>query len=752
MPRLPEIVRARVSARQPRLARARRNAEIHVAIASLVRGGAERIALDTCGALARRGQRVHLIVLHRRAGEYSVPPGVRVSRIGKPPDLALDDVARGIARGGNRLVLAHLLRVRDLQVFWRRGVSTIPVIHNMSGRWLDAPGAYGSGHVPIVIAVAEAVAQELRERESSLPVGVVRHDLTGRTIRANAADREKLRSLMSLSPRTLLIGMIGNFQLHKGYPRALRVLAEVLRVRDARLAIAGGAANHEGRTALQATRAQTKRLGLENFVLFTGEIPSVEPLLAAFDVFLNTSLFEGLSVAALEARAAGLPLVLSAVGGQSELSGPNVTLLPPPFEPRQYAEAVIRASGAARQALATPALSHRLWALYGRRIRVPRASRLRVLFVTANLNAGGAQRSLFNLLRDLPADIRAELCVTHASTSSYFLDRLRRAGVPVFRPCDSSNPFDIAEALLDTNAAGLPQLVCFWNADPKLKLLLAKVLAHVPAGIVDVSPGPAMYHEMEAVAEFQQAIAYSAAQYFARLDALVVKYAAGVQEAQARTQSTRIELIPNGVAVPLRRPSGPRAPRLITAGRIAPAKHLEILLDAMRRIWAAHPECELHIAGQAEPRFHEWFERLWARARRDRRVRLLGPLPHFPSLVSGYTALMLASDQQGCPNTSLEALAAGVPVIANDDGGTCEQVIDGKTGFLLPRPEADLYAERALRLLRDPALRTRLGASGRVHVTENFPLQSMRERYFALMRGLVPFARRTRSLGIRPRM
>ena len=54
--------------------------------------------------------------------------------------------------------------------------------------------------------------------------------------------------------------------------------------------------------------------------------------LAAFDVYLSTSLFEGLSVAALEARAAGLPLVLSAAGGQEELAGPNLTLLPPPFE------------------------------------------------------------------------------------------------------------------------------------------------------------------------------------------------------------------------------------------------------------------------------------------------------------------------------------------------------------------------------------------------------------------------------------
>ncbi|MGH8675554.1 MAG: glycosyltransferase, partial [Burkholderiales bacterium] len=618
----------------------------------------------------------------------------------------------------------------------RRGVATIPVVHNMSGRWLDEPGAYRHPLVPCVIAVADAVARELQACDGSIAVGVVRHDLAGRTIRRRPEDRERLRSLLGLGAQTLLIGMIGNFKLHKGYPRALRVLAEVLRVRDARLLIVGGAADEEGRTALRAAGDQAKRLGVERFALFTGPIAHVEPLLAAFDVFLSTSLFEGLSVAALEARTAGLPLILSAAGGQAELRGPNVTLLAPPFEPRRFAAAVVAASAAQRHPHASPAASSRLWALYGRRVRVRRAARPRILFVTANLNAGGAQRSLFNLLPQLPGDLRPELCVTHPSTSSYFLDRLRRAGVPVFRPCDSRNAFDLAEVLFDAYAGDFPQLLCFWNADPRLKLLLAKVLAHAKVRFVDVSPGPAMYAEMDATADFQDAIAFGSGDYYARLDALVVKYAAGAEEARSRAPLTRVELIPNGVPVPPRPSRRTGAPRLIAAGRIAPTKQLEVLFDAMQRIWAVRPDCELHVAGQAEPRFRGWFERLWTEARPDRRVRLIGPLPQFPSRVGAYTALLLASEQQGCPNTSLEALAAAVPVIANDDGGTREQVIDGETGFLLPAPDPDLYAERALRLLRDPVLRANLGAAGRAHVMQHFSITRMRTQYGALFRDL----------------
>ena len=728
MARAPAIAKARVLAHQPRLARARSSEQIHIAVASLVRGGAERIVLDTCRALARSGRRVHLIVLHRRADEYAVPAGVRLSRIGRAPDRSIDEVAREIARSGARLVLAHLLRTRTLERFWRRGVATIPVIHNMSERWIEDPSSYRRPLVPHVIAVSAAVAGDLKAHCAGIGVTVVRHDLAGRSVQAEDGARALLRGKMDLKRRTLLIGMVGNFKLHKGYPRALRVLAEVLRVRDARLLIAGGAVDHEGRTALQATRELAKRLALEKHVLFAGAVARIEPLLAAFDVYLSTSLFEGLSVAALEARAAGLPLVLSTGGGQEELAAPNVTLLPPPFEPRAFAAAVVAAGQARREPPVIRAVSHRLWALHARGASAHRKGSERIAFVTANLNAGGAQRSLVHLLRAMQADFQVGLCVTQQSTSRYFLDRLHRAGVPVSRPCASSDAFDVAEALLDSFGGSLPRIVCFWNADPRLKLLLAKALAHARVRLVDVSPGPSMYAELDAVREFQHSIAFAAEEYFGRLGALVVKFAAGLGEARARAPATRVALIPNGVPVP-RASRTAHAPNLIAAGRLAPTKHLELLPDVIRRIRAARPHCELDVAGQAEPRHHDWLDRVWTKMRREAGVRLVGPLPDFPSRASGYAALLLASEQQGCPNTSLEALAAGVPVIANDDGGTGEQVIDGETGFLLPRIDPKLYAASALRILEDPDLRARLGANGRDHVMQNFSIATMRDRY-----------------------
>src|SRR5262249_61705602 len=83
--------------------------------------------------------------------------------------------------------------------------------------------------------------------------------------------------------------------------------------------------------------------------------------------------------------------------------------------------------------------SFALWTLAQRAQPVARTDR--VLFVTANLNAGGAQRSLVNLSTALGA-VRFEIAVTGDSTAAYFFDTLWRSGVDVYRTAASRDPFD----------------------------------------------------------------------------------------------------------------------------------------------------------------------------------------------------------------------------------------------------------------------------------------------------------------------
>lgn len=102
------------------------------------------------------------------------------------------------------------------------------------------------------------------------------------------------------------------------------------------------------------------------------------------------------------------------------------------------------------------------------------------------------------------------------------------------------------------------------------------------------------------------------------------------------------------------------------------------------------------------------------------RVHLAGfrsnrPNPHFCFDLSA-----LASTSEGFPNSLVEAMAAGRPVVATSVGGVPDAVTDGETGLLVPPDDAPAFAAAIETLLRDPALGLRMGAAGRVRARERY--------------------------------
>jgi glycosyltransferase involved in cell wall biosynthesis len=92
----------------------------------------------------------------------------------------------------------------------------------------------------------------------------------------------------------------------------------------------------------------------------------------------------------------------------------------------------------------------------------------------------------------------------------------------------------------------------------------------------------------------------------------------------------------------------------------------------------------------------------------------------------------MISEPAGCPNASLEALAAGLPVIATDFGGAAEQVRNGHTGRLTPRGDAAAFAEAMVELAHDANLRRRLGAAARDLARTEFSMDRMAAEYRAM--------------------
>lgn len=106
-------------------------------------------------------------------------------------------------------------------------------------------------------------------------------------------------------------------------------------------------------------------------------------------------------------------------------------------------------------------------------------------------------------------------------------------------------------------------------------------------------------------------------------------------------------------------------------------------------------------------------------------VNFWGARTDVPELLSKAQGFLLISKWEGFPRSILEAMRAGLPVIASDVGGTRESVIDGETGFLVPRGDADTLRDRLLQLINDTELRVRMGRKGRERFLKHFTFERM---------------------------
>ena len=110
----------------------------------------------------------------------------------------------------------------------------------------------------------------------------------------------------------------------------------------------------------------------------------------------------------------------------------------------------------------------------------------------------------------------------------------------------------------------------------------------------------------------------------------------------------------------------------------------------------------------------------------------------WPAVMAGWDIFVLPSLDEGLPIAALEAMAAGLPVVASAVGGLCELVKDGETGWLVP-PAAPAELVRRLRgLIQDDRKREAMGVAGRQRALRDFPISRMVERTMAVYDGLFP--------------
>jgi glycosyltransferase involved in cell wall biosynthesis len=193
----------------------------------------------------------------------------------------------------------------------------------------------------------------------------------------------------------------------------------------------------------------------------------------------------------------------------------------------------------------------------------------------------------------------------------------------------------------------------------------------------------------------------------------------------------RTVVIPNAVDVAgarRLRPNGRQRPLIVSVGRLKAPKDFLTLVRALGKLPRDSFGAVIVGEGPDRRRLEEEIELVGL----GERVRLAGERRDVPELLAEADVFALASASEGMPVSVLEAMAAGLPVVASRVGGLPEQVADGETGVLVEPGDPDDLARALARLLVDGELRRRLGAAGRVRAEEAFDLEPFRRAHLEL--------------------
>jgi glycosyltransferase involved in cell wall biosynthesis len=201
----------------------------------------------------------------------------------------------------------------------------------------------------------------------------------------------------------------------------------------------------------------------------------------------------------------------------------------------------------------------------------------------------------------------------------------------------------------------------------------------------------------------------------------------------ARTcRADRTVVIPNGVdttagADPPVDTSAGDGPLIISVGRLAAPKDP---LTLVRALAALETRPEALLVGDGPDR--SAVEQEIAARGLAGAVSVAGERRDVARLLADADVFVLSTRSEGAPMSILEAMAAGLPVVASAVGGVPELVDDGETGLLVPPGDPTVLAAALDRLLADPDLRTRLGAAGRERARTRFDIDVVRRAHLDL--------------------
>ncbi len=361
----------------------------------------------------------------------------------------------------------------------------------------------------------------------------------------------------------------------------------------------------------------------------------------------------------------------------------------------------------------------------------------RLLFLITKAELGGAQSHVADLIRGFAANYQIHLGV---GSDGPLTEQARIAGAQVHflpRMVRSINPFTDAASVrecLDLVRRVQPDLLHLHSSKAGIVGRLVGRKTGIPAVFTahgwGFSPGVPRKRQFLAL-QVERALA-PMAQKIICVSEFDRQLALRARVGNAKLLCTvrgGIELkapdMPAGLAAEV----AAQPPRFLMVARFSEQKDQNILLRAF-----AHIEEEAFVDLVGTGPLMGRTQELCRALKLENRVQFLGDRHDVAQLLQRAAGFVLSTHYEGLPISILEAMRAGLPVIATDVGGISEEVEQGQTGILVPRGDTKSLADALRALIRDPARRVQMGEAGKRKFEREFGVQKMLDGVEAVYR------------------
>ena len=355
-----------------------------------------------------------------------------------------------------------------------------------------------------------------------------------------------------------------------------------------------------------------------------------------------------------------------------------------------------------------------------------------ILYLITRAEIGGAQVHVLDLLTNLPSGFKA---VVATGEAGFLCDQAAGRGISVRHVPDlvqKMHPIKDLKALVSIVRLIRDESPVLVHAHTSKAGLLARL-----AGRITRTPVVFTAHTWsfaDGLPALQRFLAVPLERFAAWGGGKIITVSKSNRDAALQKSISReadLVTIWNGIPdVPYRaHPGTNEIVTLFMTARFAPQKDHALLLEALIGIEA---NWRLWLLGDGPTRSE--IEQLVIQLGLQNRVHFLGARSDAPQLLAAADVFVLSTKWEGLPLSILEAMRAGLPVIASNVGGVAEAVTDGATGYLVEPGDAAMLRARIQAMFTSRDLMSTMGSAGRRRYDQDFRIDKMIHKTLAVYR------------------